>query len=206
MVSGVFSPNGSTTAFNLKEPFMAVPTWIKDVQGVGAVVAAINTFGIAVVGAIIALRQAHTAEQKLRLDLFHLRYKVYEIVLKAIVTALNRRYEDTFDDGTLVLQDRKEEARFLFDADVYKFLNEVETTILRYRYGILTMKHEGFQSNPSYGDFVQTVTQDGKLLLRYRSEVGDRLAPFLLIKERTAFNREYLASWKPTRAETDLNS
>jgi hypothetical protein len=86
------------------------------------VLAALLTPTIAGFGIYIAWRQARTARNKLRLDLFDRRYVIYRAVVETIAKVNRQGYLLAPDLEEFLLATRG--ARWLFDDDIGKYIDE----------------------------------------------------------------------------------
>lgn len=108
-----------------------LPYWLKVVSAVGPLITASATLFVGVVVAVIARRQWRTAHEKVILDLFDRRMKIYE-AFRETMTDYNQ------GDGDLVgsqirfrLQRLWSEARFLFGNEVPDFIREINLATAR---------------------------------------------------------------------------
>ena len=106
---------------------MTMPTWINEVQALGSLLGGLGAVGIAAAGLWIADRQSRTAAQKLRLDLFPLRYAVYDAMLMALADALNGNTSKNAEDRLWLARKKVREARFLFCEETFNYLDGLET-------------------------------------------------------------------------------
>jgi hypothetical protein len=111
-----------------------MPTWIKEAQALGSVVGGIAAAVIAYAGIRISDRQSRTAEQKLRLDMFPLRYAVYDAVLIALRDAINEDTSESAQARYGKANMKLREARFLFERETFDYLDNLGTTVFRQRY------------------------------------------------------------------------
>jgi len=88
-------------------------------------IASALTLVIAFAVAVIAFFQFKLAHDKLRLDLFDRRYKVYDAIRCFLSVILQRA---TFDDADLFkFYAGTSDAEFLFDAEVVEYLKQIRT-------------------------------------------------------------------------------
>lgn len=103
-----------------------LPTWIQVLQ-------ALLTPAIGLGVGVIAFLQWRTAHQKVILDLFDRRLRVYETTINAVLGYIHRH--DGFD-GNRVLSDLRRsytEARFLFGDEVAERIEDLSDTIFKHR-------------------------------------------------------------------------
>jgi len=103
--------------------------WIGPIKPEGLVAAAIGGATL-----YIAWKQKEIAKEKVNSDLFDRRYKVYEAHVKAIIKIVHQQV-DTEEDEDSLYDDMiyfGEQARFLFNAEVYAHLVEVRNNINQY--------------------------------------------------------------------------
>lgn len=99
--------------------FIGSPAFL---SGLKDFVLPIATFALSVAVGIVAWQQWHVARNKLRLDLFDRRYKVWDTTRTFILQVLNNTVTDpTMTEFKLAIAD----AKFLFDDDVVQFLNRI---------------------------------------------------------------------------------
>ena len=91
----------------------------------------IATLFLSVAVVVIAWQQWRIADNKLRLDLFDRRYKVYEATRKFLAVIIS---EATFTQSQLVEFDiGTSDAEFLFEADVVNYLKQIRERALHMR-------------------------------------------------------------------------
>lgn len=82
----------------------------------------IATLFLSIAVVVIAWQQWRVADNKLRLDLFDRRYKVYDATRKFLDMTIGEEYTDSrlveFNIGT-------SDAEFLFEAEVVKYIHEI---------------------------------------------------------------------------------
>lgn|GEM_PF-6968655 len=108
---------------------MTLLCWIGPIKPEGLVAAAIGGATL-----YIAWKQKEIAKEKVNSDLFDRRYKVYEAHVKAIIKIVHQQV-DTEEDEDSLYDDMiyfGEQARFLFNAEVYAHLVEVRNNINQY--------------------------------------------------------------------------
>lgn len=175
---------------------MTMPTWISEVQAFGGPV-------VAAAAVYLATKQVHIARQKLRLDLYPARYRVYAVVLGALVEALNQSHQSTLDKTTIDLNGVVREARFLFSSSVFTYLLDLETAVLQYRSVSLALKSGAGRSPP---DDWQRQTEwhriTGSYLLRQLQELSLRLADHLRVDDEVSLTRDVMVrGGEPPRPE-----
>ena len=97
------------------------------------------TFFVGVVLAIIAFLQFKVAHDKLRLELFDRRYKIYDATRRFLSVILQKA---TFDDSHLFeFYAGTSDAEFLFDIEIVEYLKQIRTRALDMR-----LKHTLYQT------------------------------------------------------------
>ena len=170
---------------------MAVPTWILEVQAFGgptvALAAAVGTGLIAWQQYRLAKQQHNLARQKLRLDLYPKRFRIYSIILDAVVTALNHNHESAMDQQTFLLNRSIREARFLFDPTNFEYFNRLETIVLQYRLATLAIqKGPGATQGADWHKLTTWYHQKGRWLLQQLHELPERVKDHLRIDDEVS--------------------
>jgi hypothetical protein len=83
----------------------------------------IATFVLGVAVTIVAWQQWRVARNKLRLDLFDRRYKVYDATRRFVRDSVQDFAH--IDQHLIVFNDETSNAEFLFDADVVNYLEQI---------------------------------------------------------------------------------
>jgi hypothetical protein len=103
---------------------------------------ALDTILIAIIGAIIAYEQFRLAKQKLKLELFEKRYKVFEATRKFLSVILR---ETSFKDSDLFeFYAGTSDATFLFEKDITTYLDSIRDHALKMR-----ALHENYAQLPT---------------------------------------------------------
>jgi hypothetical protein len=126
------------------------PTILKDFAGpvatiFAASVAGLIALGIGIVQVRIAKSQAGIARDKLKFDLFELRYDIY-VKVKALIEYTQTIHDHEEIDSMRVreLYVKLDEARFFFDKAVIAFISEVRQTTEK-RFELLGARWGGYQ-------------------------------------------------------------
>ncbi|MGO9758546.1 MAG: hypothetical protein ACLPNY_18245 [Roseiarcus sp.] len=113
-----------------------LPPWLDLVKAFAAPFATIVAAGVAAYFVRqqwkTAEKQAETAIDQLRWNLFAKRYAIYESAREAINLAFEKSDEDHMPNDLDALFLRFEEARFFFHDDIYLFLKELRNDIKRF--------------------------------------------------------------------------
>lgn len=140
---------------------------------------AIGTIIIGAVVAYIAWHQYRTSHDKFRLDLFEKRHAIY----RALMEFLGNLDSNPSKTGGRIMTFRADtnDARFLFDDDVVKFLSEVYSNAWRYQrlnHKLLNIHHK---------DYPKWVNEEAELLKRFDEQMkkaNEVFAPYLTFKDR----------------------
>jgi len=160
---------------------MAMPTWISEMQ-------AFSLPAIAVGGAFIAYQQYRIARQKLRLDLYDRRYKIYSCLLDAVISALNETATNTFDVSTRELNQKLREARFLFDAKTFDYFNELETSVLQYRNRTLSIRQFDFFQQSEAQSLLNRHHKSAHILDESMTYLHALMRPYLNIDDKLSIS------------------
>ncbi len=180
-----------------------MPTWIREVQAISTPFVALGAAAIAFFAAWVNRRQAHTARQKLRLDLFHLRYAIYSTTVDVVVAALNMRDDEPmFVASTRDLHLKVREARFLFDEDFFLFLDGVETRVLQHRHWSQVVRRRMDIPDGQYQSYLDTYNEGQQFLIESLKTLAIKAKPFLQIEETASFSvRRSNAGVEPSTAD-----
>jgi hypothetical protein len=135
----------------------------------------IATFFLSVAVAIVALLQWFVARNKLRLDLFDRRYKVYEATQKFVDSINNDpahvdSYLNDFNVGT-------SNAEFLFDSDVLNYIKLVRKRAVDMR--TARVVYEAEQDSEERTRNVGKYEADRKWLIEQATAMTKTFAPYL---------------------------
>ena len=167
---------------------MTMPLWISEAQALG-------TPSIAVVGLVIAWftwsvsqQQARTARQKLRLDLYPLRCKIYDDAHKAILAALNDATGILHDESTIAFHASLRQSRYLLDAETFDYLCEVDVKVLRHRVRNKFLLDPLSNLGARHQAFLDDFLRNQQWLLDNVRELDERVKPFLQIDDGLSFS------------------
>lgn len=138
----------------------------------------------------IAWVQKEIAKEKVNSDLFDRRYKIYEAHVKAIIKIVHQQV-DTEEDEDSLYDDMiyfGEQARFLFNAEVYAHLVEVRNNINQYVSWRRSLVLEGPRSADARIFDRMTIrkrlTKLGDSLIEEQSSIiPNTLEPYLRVKD-----------------------
>jgi hypothetical protein len=140
----------------------------------------IATFALSVAVGIIALLQWRLARNKLRLDLFDRRYKIYEET-QTFVDSINNdpgnvdSYLNAFNAGT-------SNAGFLFDADVVNYIKQVREKAAYMRTARTLYEAEERKSQPNEAERVRNIERyeaDRAWLIEQATAMTKTFTPYL---------------------------
>ncbi len=166
---------------------MAMPTWISELQAFSAIAGGIAVAVIAGVGVAIARRQAHTAGQKLRLDLFPMRYDVFKTVSASIRDTLDKRGK-CLDYTKTDLEEKIQEARFLFDAPTFEHISRISGGIYLYQLQQAQLQGQDPMNNPDYDYYADAESKAFSWLLNSEAELIKLLERSMKIEEHSSFS------------------
>ena len=178
---------------------MAVPAWIVEFQAFSGTIVTISAVIVAIAGWRVASRQAIAARQKLRLDLYPHRLKVYQAAHLAVVSAINFSSESViFDQSTTEFRDVLREARFLFGADAFDYLENLLTSVLQYRHVETQSRNDsGYYVRENMAGFRERHDSNEKFILSRLQGLHQKLGSYLRVEEglttsQTIFQNSFL--------------
>jgi hypothetical protein len=141
---------------------------------------------IGVVTVYIAYQQWRTNQQKLKLDCYDRRLKVYEELKSIIVASLNRK---TTNDDIIKYNRAVAESDFLFDTDITEYLKEVSKHCINIRqyneeYHEVTINHSD-KYNPQ--EAADGIYAESTWLLEQHKNLKTKFERYLKIKTRFWF-------------------
>ncbi|NVN02222.1 MULTISPECIES: hypothetical protein [Asaia] len=171
---------------------MTLLCWIGSIKPEGLVATAIGGATL-----YIAWKQKEIAKGKVNSDLFDRRYKVYEAHVKAIIKIVHQQV-DTEEDEDSLYDDMiyfGEQARFLFNAEVYAHLVEVRKNINQYVSCRRSLVVEGTRTADARIFERMTIKEKmeklGELLIEEQSSIiPNSLEPYLRVKDFRRIRKE----------------
>lgn len=176
---------------------MAMPTWIYEAQAIGSIIGAVAAAVIAYAGIRIARRQSITAAQKLRLDMFPLRFSVYRAAFYAIleVTAEPNIRSPTEPSHAIEkfreFQEKLLESRFLFNKDNFEYFDRLNKELLKFKR--MTGRLQSRQGSPDNPKSIELDNQQSELedwLTKQLGEMAAVLEGQLKVEDGATFSKQ----------------
>jgi hypothetical protein len=138
---------------------------------------------IALLAAVIAWAQWHTARSKLVLDLFNHRMDVYTGVSKVMARVMRHGTADTED--IVNFSGPQDQARFLFGDDVNNYLQELRKTLANLGYCRSIM--EQLKGDEEYQKAVELNYKSMLRVGNFYEEFGALLKPYMRMDHKRPF-------------------
>lgn len=148
------------------------------------VLSLIATPAIAIIVAVIAWRQWETARQKLMLDLFGERLKVYKKVTRAL-RLIPADPQQNITEAISLLFDAKDASQFLYGQEVTGYIRQLIEVAADLRQAL----NEYNSENPSDRDLAQEMLAANTFLDRAHEELPVLLKPYLRMDQRLPFTK-----------------